>query len=469
MRVRTRHVLVELPSPVSADAHDNAPTLRPPTGGWRTRATPPRSAIVRRFRRELLGIDDDARVVMSGHQAAWWHPGILAKWFAMEALAQTHEHAAWVVVDQDDNEPVRVPYPRAGVARGVWTMGDAVDGVATGARPAVASVSPPPTDAVTEDVARGLTTIARAMTNARGAASLADQVRLATLEVLTPLSLRPVRTFHATAMARTTLFSQFIDAMRRDAARCVALYNRAVARTPHAGVRPLLVNADATRVELPLWAMKAGSARRPVFAHELATLEVSALAPRALAMTALLRLGGCDVFIHGLGGGAYDVITDAWLREWLPLATPELAAVTPAPTGVVSATRFVAMATPTPIASPAALARATWSVHHARHTPAMLELPDMDARKRALVAKIASLPRRSAERTAAYRELHALLDDARAHGQRALGTWSDRASAAAASRALAAIVYDRTWAFPLHDAASLLALREQVRAGLAGE
>lgn len=463
---------------MSAAARDNnashealdaepAPTLRPPAGGWRALQTRPLSPLARQFRRELLEIDDDAPIIMSGHQAAWWHPGILAKWFAMESLAPPHAHAAWVIVDQDDNEAEAVAYPRAGLTRGTWRMGDAVESVTTGARPTLTQVSPPPTDAVTPDVHRGLLEIAQAMQDARGAASLADQVRLAMLPLLAPLSTRAVRTFHATAIARTELFGRFVAAMREDAARCVEAYNRAAARAPHAGVRALHVGAGSRRIELPLWSIKPGSARRAVFVDDLATLDPATLAPRALAMTALLRLGACDLFIHGLGGGAYDTITDAWLREWLPGAMPELATHTLAPTGVVSATRFVAMPSSSPIASPSALARAMWSAHHARHTPAMLDQPDVDARKRAAIARIASLPRRSAARAAAYRELHALLDEARTHGQAALEAWTTRAHAAAASRDVARVVYDRTWPFPLYDAATLLALRDQVQAALA--
>ena len=34
-------------------------------------------------------------------------------------------------------------------------------------------------------------------------------------------------------------------------------------------------------------------------------------------MTGLMRLAGCDLFIHGTGGGAYDLVTEEWLGSWM--------------------------------------------------------------------------------------------------------------------------------------------------------
>jgi hypothetical protein len=107
-----------------------------------------------------------------------------------------------------------------------------------------------------------------------------------------------------------------------------------VARVPEARVRPLRV--EGARVELPLWWMpgRVGRARRAVWSDELAALKVDELAPRALAMTALVRKELCDLFIHGTGGGVYDRITDLWLGEWLGGGAL-------APTAVVTATRHL--------------------------------------------------------------------------------------------------------------------------------
>src|SRR6185295_16354495 len=114
------------------------------------------------------------------------------------------------------------------------------------------------------------------------------------------------------------VFSELLDRMRADRAACTLAYNRAVARHPSAHVRPLI--EEPGRTELPLWRMpdQQGRPRLPVFASDLPGLDPSRLAPRALLMTALVRLEACYLFIHGTGGGQYDRITEAWLSGWLP-------------------------------------------------------------------------------------------------------------------------------------------------------
>ena len=68
------------------------------------------------FRREL-GLPVDRPVVMSGHQAGFWHSGIAAKYFALDAARRAFGAAgAWIVVDQDTNSADEVRYPSNAVA-----------------------------------------------------------------------------------------------------------------------------------------------------------------------------------------------------------------------------------------------------------------------------------------------------------------------------------------------------------------
>ena len=51
------------------------------------------------------GNADDKPVIMSGHQAAFWHMGIAAKWLALhEAGECLGASTAWVVVDHDPED-----------------------------------------------------------------------------------------------------------------------------------------------------------------------------------------------------------------------------------------------------------------------------------------------------------------------------------------------------------------------------
>ena len=56
------------------------------------------------------------------------------------------------------------------------------------------------------------------------------------------------------------------------------------------------------------------------------------LGPRALSLTMFLRLFASDLFVHGIGGGHYDQVLDAILRDHLDLEPPTFA--------VASATLF---------------------------------------------------------------------------------------------------------------------------------
>src|SRR5579864_8908961 len=103
-------------------------TVRPEASTWggllRSRA--PVDGRAQRFPEEL-GLPGDRPVIMSGHQAQVWHPGILAKLMAARSAAKLSAAAvAWLVVDQDDHEPWEIRYPvRRGDGRlesRIWRM-----------------------------------------------------------------------------------------------------------------------------------------------------------------------------------------------------------------------------------------------------------------------------------------------------------------------------------------------------------
>jgi len=102
-----------------------------------------------------------------------------------------------------------------------------------------------------------------------------------------------------------------------------------------------------TRTEVPFWIIRRGR-RRPLFVEprgggyqlfaaddpvaaisgrdpeELAGLAVR---PRALALTAFTRLCVVDLFIHGVGGGRYDRVTDEVIADFFGIAPPRYAVV----------------------------------------------------------------------------------------------------------------------------------------------
>ena len=224
-------------------------------------------------------------------------------------------------------------------------------------------------------------------------------------------------------------------------------------------MRPLKTHDG--RNELPLWRIPAGEARRPVFADELGAIPRAELAPRALLMTGLARLALCDLFVHGVGGGIYDTITEAWFAAWLPGERL-------APTAVVTADVFADFgAAAAGLPTPEEVDHAAWLAHKARHDPAVLGDADAAAQKVALVARTDAAKEAGEDALAHYRAMHDLLAGVR----RAEGARLEELDAEAArlrERAeQARVIFDRAWPFPLLGAKRLCALRDAVEARFA--
>ncbi len=404
--------------------------------------------------REQLGLPTDRPIVMSGHQAELWHPGILAKFLAADALARrTGAALAWLVVDQDANDPHGLALParadRAPFRAETWRMGPEPQG-----KPAfsVAAATPnePPAFPLAVDLAERLDRIRDALLAHARAENAAVQLSEALFDVLDGVVERP-RVVYASRVARTDVFARTIERMLGDPDGVCERYNAATAEHPQAGVRALA--RDAGGVELPVWHID-GSGRRLPIRHGRIS-DTTTLVPRGMLATGLARAAGCDLFVHGTGGGAYEPINDAWLPAVLggtPLAP------------FVTATADVHLLLSGELVSPRDAARARWGAHHARHHPGLLGDAGMQSERDALVERIRSEPVGSAERAAGFRALHGLLDAARERHAGALDALDRHAEELAARTDRAMVARDRAWSVALHDAATLGELRERIDA-----
>lgn len=385
-----------------------------------------------------------------------WHPGIVAKWFAMKALARRYgAHAAWVVVDQDDNDPTRVAFPTNDLQR--RTLGTEKPARPTGTRPAEVIAPQVPADCAAP-VRDGFARLLAAVNAHADAPTLADQYTLAAQDLLGGHA-ENVTVVKATRLSQTTLFRAFAASFHTSPA-LVQLYNRAVRKCGGAGGVRLLHTDPQRGDELPLWRLHLSGARLPVYSNDPPTSEH--LAPRALLLTALLRIGACNLFIHGTGGGVYDRITDRWLslvREDARTRSLVGEAVL-APTCVVTATRHLPLDGPD-LPAPAEIARAAWRAHHAMHNPGIVDDRSAADRKAALVREVANA-RGKAARLDAYRALHAFLDQYRAaHAGDIAGVQRAAAQTRVSQRA-AVVKFGRDWAFPLYPQSMLGELSEAV-------
>ena len=155
-------------------------------------------------------------------------------------------------------------------------------------------------------------------------------------------------------LTHTAEFRLFVTHILRDAARFAASYNRHLdAYRERYNVRNAAqpfpnLTWDGPRMELPFWIIRDGR-RRPVFVEpaadrarlwagedavgevplrgEPAGLDSVEIRPKALALTAFKRICAVDLFVHGVGGGRYDRVTDEVLRDFFNLTPPGYAVV----------------------------------------------------------------------------------------------------------------------------------------------
>jgi len=446
--------------------------IEPGAERWRAMLRrPPAEAL--EMRREL-GLPTDRPIIMTGHQAVFWHPGILVKYLAAdEAAAALGARAAWVVVDHDTDDPWVVRYPaRDGAGRlaakqfDLRTNGERAGKTGDVAVYRRASISPArdmPTDAVNAGVEEGLLAIRNAAAAHTGEPNAALQVAKAVGELLVLRAASTPMVF-SSKLSGTALFGRVLAAMEHDPRACIAAYNLAVASVPGAGLRPLYFDKVNERYELPLWRIVASGARTRVHAEDVGGVARGELAPRALLMTALLRLGACDLFIHGTGGSLYERANDAWISGWLAGAAGGGEA---APVAVVTATRRLPLMGGEP---PTArdVARAKWAAHHARHDPGMLGDEAGAALRRELVAAIKSARRVGKSPRRAFEELHEFLKDRRATGGDRLRALEQHAAEVSGRALDAAVASDRTWAFPLYPREIHSELRREIMTRFGG-
>jgi hypothetical protein len=475
-------------------------TLRPDPGSWASLA---RACIAARARQAPsieggstlsaeLGLPAGP-LVWSGHQATFWHPGILAKRFAASAVAIAVEgdpgaQAVWLVVDQDaaDASTIAMPALTSAGARSSTRLqlrtvpsrtsipGPGSPGLAKPeliAPDAALIASAPSAPAFAHDA---LARLAHALNAARPAANQAQHVTRATDTLLADFA-RPVHTVYASALASTTLFREMCERMLREPERCARCYNQAALEHPDAALRPL--ECSRARVELPLWKLglaRLGSPRQRVFASDLVALLSDhtpggqlRLLPKALLMTAIVRLGAASLFIHGLGGERYDPATERWLALWLG----DEARLAPAV--AATADLYLSLEGTAPPTTLRARNAHVQQLRRLRYQPLHPPVIDGDlAQRREALAAIASLPRRSAARRAAYQRLIELTAAHRARNAAQI------AEADAARAKLLADTRDpdvpdtdpadrRDWPFFLYPREDLIALRDRINARFA--
>ena len=328
---------------------------------------------------ENLGSDS---LVVAGHQPELFHPGVWVKHFALNGLARRYGATPLnLVVDNDTVKSTALRAPAAPSGAEPWThltsiafdrpAGELPWEERTVHDPAVFADFPervrevlqgwgfePILNSFWPDVrrqARRSSLLGECFAGARR--TLERRWGCHNLEV--PLS----------AICRTPSFARFAAHLLNDLPRFSAAYNDCV----HAYRRANHIKsfnhpvpdlaADGDWLEAPFWGWRSGQARRgrlfarlagsrielrcgadalpslprdgEQFAKSWPELEARGFKVRTRALTTTLfaRLFLADLFIHGIGGGKYDELTDSILRRFYGIEPPGFL--------VLSATRFL--------------------------------------------------------------------------------------------------------------------------------
>lgn len=410
--------------------------------------------------RNALGLPTDQPIVMTGHQAAWWHAGILAKYMACQAIANCAEAApAWVMPDQDvsdyafleapikDNEG-RWKRERIDLTEGESAVPAASASTLSGHMRLRGFESLP-------SVESGMHRLLAALepTHVRDSAAL--QVSDTLTELMAP-QVDPAPVVFASRLHQSTGFCELVERLKSEARQATQIYNDAARAIPQARVSPLARDEAANQFELPLWRLRRGQFRRPVFSHELDDIPISEIAPRALLLTGFMRLHMCDLFIHGTGGGVYDQITERWLSDWLGASL--------APILVVSATMRLPLGDGAPPAED--IDRAVWAAHHARHHPAVLGQTDLESQRESFVNAIEKARSEQHDPAPFFQQLHDLLREYRETNAPKLKSLQDEAASLVSRRDEALLASDRTWPFFFHEQDALNQLRERLESSI---
>lgn len=449
-----------------------------PTGTWHGKT----AAQWRKLTRRELALPADRIIISTGHQAGFWHPGILAKYIAADALAEAigreRVSAVHLVVDQDQNDCrwVDVPLRRDGdrlTVESVRLLGptDAEGSIGaasqsstsrpTGMLPARAPLPLDQNlDGALPSVRAGLDAMHVALQLHRASKNLAEQMARSTADLMSPW-IAPMSLLFASDLLPTTFGRTIVAAMADDAASCAQHYNEAVRSHPLAGLRQLSIVGD--EIELPVWRIDETGRRQRVALGDLRdrTFELASLRPRALLMTAIMRLAVCDLFIHGTGGLKYDRVMEQWVGGWLDLH----------PTPVTMATVDLRLPLREEDGRSISIDDAIGQYRRWWHDPPLAGADRSQAispAKGEHLARINAALRKSLDRRAAFRGYHEWLERGRDDRADALDRAAAQISRARANAAEHAIAQRRTWAFPLYPAAMIDASAIEIRRSFAG-
>lgn len=447
---------------------------------------------VRREMRRWLGHEDSPELFTSGHQAELHHPGVWAKNVLIDAAARKLDgRALHFAVDTDEPKHLVLRWPGGSVPL--------VDDPA-GLTKEWSGLVCPPSPMHLAEIHRRFNEaslrwsfrprVPEFLDELRGAAAksqnLPDVLTAALGQLDRGLGLR--RDSRVTSsICSSAPYLLFVHHVLGRAGEFAADYNAVLAeyrrqnriKSPGRPMPDLKVGADVCEVPFWLddlaaesrsratavrsggqWALRIASGDEVRFDPGADGWQAAAnlgqwlnqrrlrLSPRALTLTAVLRLLAADQFVHGIGGGQYDQVLDALIARHLRLDPPRFS--------VTTATLYFPEAAAQPRAC---LPCVVHERHRFRHRV-------LGEEKRQLVEQIGALPRRSQGRSRLFLAMHRKLTDA--WKSRAIRDWDQRLRETEARVAEERVLFDRELFYAIQPRERLGALIDQYRAAFMG-
>lgn len=448
---------------------------------------------IRQRLRAFIGIDGDAPLIATGHQAELHHPGVWAKNVLINAVAgKLSGQAFHFAVDTDAPKHLSLRWPGGAEPLSDDPRADAA---------AWSGLLEPPTPAHLQQIAQRFERAASKWDFQPMAPELLASMRRLSLESTNlPASLTNALheldwnlglRHHALLVSplwSTEPYLAFAHHVLARASDFAADYNGALAdyrqrNKIRAPGRPMPdLAADDAACEVPFWLDDLASASRSratvlrrdgnwalvAPSGEGFVLEPGAegwtaagallawlrqrnlrLAPRALTLTTVLRLLAADQFVHGIGGGQYDQVADALIARHFHLDPPRFS--------VTTATLFF----------PAAANEERACVPCVKQEGHRLRHRILGAEKMRLVHAIAAAPRGSNERSVLFHEMQDRLVRA-SSTHPVLRQWEQRLQATARRELDERALFDRELFYAIQPKDRLEAMIERYDRAMAG-
>lgn len=452
-------------------------------------------------------------VVLSGHQAEFYHAGVLAKVVAASLLTAERDAAPlFLTVDSDVPRSSSLAVPERtghGLRRiNVEYMPQTVDAPAE-SLPAMPREHWRDFFAQVSDRMRGaegslLATFADGWTSGDdgGATHLVDGLARGRRAVERGLGLRPARDVRVSELFETPELSVLAGHVLLHAGRFASAYNEALAAyrrrlRVRAHGRPVPALAiEGPRIEAPFWVYRPGESRRRLFvepARDAITLHADhapiatlgrprlsrfdggwrladelgewRIRPRALTLSGFTRLLLSDLFIHGVGGARYDAMTDDLVERFFGCR--------PAPMACVTATLHMAL--PTERVTRGELTTARWRSRDLRFNPQryLHTIPrDLLENRAALLARSerlrAAQPGDHAARRVVFGEIHRVNEQILKTDPWRAAEFDQRIESLEHAWRASQIALDREYFYALHSRAALELMVDRLREALAG-